>query len=92
MLEVVEKEQEALLAEEVAQTVRNRPIASLPHIKHLGHSRGDEIGVSDRTESDKPDPVREGFADRGGDLEGESSLAHPAGTGQRQESGLAAAE
>jgi hypothetical protein len=81
VLEVVQQ-QEFLLIEEGTQAIGDRVITGLPHIESFGLRRSDEFGVSDRTESHEPDPIREALGDSGGHLEGESGLADAAGSGQ----------
>ena len=85
LLEVVQHQQGALVAQERRQPPVERLVAGLAHAEGLGDGGGDQVGVGDRGEGDEPDAVRERVGNRRGDLEGEAGLADAAGAGQRQQ-------
>jgi hypothetical protein len=85
LFDVVQDEQQALAAHGRPQPRGERFAAGRPDAEGRRHGRHDQVGGRDGGERDEPDAVREGCFDRRGGRDREPGLAHPAGTGQRQQ-------
>ncbi len=92
LLEAVEHEQRAAVAEGGLEGLEGRVVAGFADAERLGEGGGDEFGVGDRREGDEADAVGEAAGDRLGDLQGEAGLADAAGAGQGQEADPGLAE
>jgi hypothetical protein len=91
MLDVVEDEQDSLLAEVRRQSLLQRPIARLAETECPGNGGKHERRVAQRRERHVGDVV-EDIAQTGRRLEGEPSLAHPAGADQGEKGDVGAEE
>ena len=85
VLEVVEHEQELAALQMPAKIHLERLVARRADAESLGGGGQDEILVLQRREADKHDAVGEIVEKSRGDLDGDSGLARPAGSGQRDE-------
>ena len=88
MLEVVEHEQELAAPQMPAKILLERLAIGHADAKSLCGGGQDEILVLQRREADEHDAVGEIVEKPGGDLDRDSGLARPAGSGQRDEPDL----
>ncbi len=85
LLEVVEDQQQALLADVRDKRVEDRAARVTSDAERSGDRRRDKVRVADRRQVDEDDAVRESIPTRRADLERNSRLAAPSGPGQRDE-------
>ena len=87
LLEVVEDEQEALVAQPVGERFLDRATAALGDAERTRDARCDEHRIADRLERHEEDAVREVVRRPRRELERQPRLAGPARPGQRQQPG-----
>ena len=92
LLEVVEHEQELLVAQVLDQRLERALARLLAQAERLRDRRHDELRLADRRELDEGRAVREPLAHAGGELEREPGLAGAAGADQRQQAHVVARE
>ena len=78
LLEVVEHQQEVLVAQERREPLDQRLVTGLPHAQGLGDGGGHQSRVRDRRETDEDHAVREGVRLQvGGDAAGRAGSCPP---------------
>ena len=92
LLEVVEDEERPLAPQGEAQPVQGRVPPRVPRPQRLGDGVDDEPRIQDGGERDESDPVGEVRRQVPRQPHREAGLAHPAGSGHRQEAHLGVAQ
>src|SRR5215207_2085058 len=86
MFEVIEYEEQPSVPEVPVYEIAYGLTTGLPQPKGLGHGGQDKAGIGDRSERHEHDAVGGQISGFAGHLQGETGLAHPAWTGERNES------
>ena len=82
LLEIVEHEQEVLVAQEGREAGDERFVAGVAHVEDLGNGGGYVIRVADRRKRDEPNAIREGVSAHCGYRKGKAGLAHATRSGK----------
>jgi hypothetical protein len=85
LLEVVQDQEQRLVAQGCGQPLDDRAVPDLPHAQRLSNDRRDEGGIGQRRQVDEGDAISELTGKAHGNLEREAGLADPARTGQGDE-------
>jgi hypothetical protein len=88
LLEVVQHEQQVLVAKECTESLDQWLVAGLPYAKNVSDRGCDQVGVSDRRQTHEEHAVRADIVHVGGHAQGKTGLAHAAGTGQGEQANL----
>ena len=85
MLAVVEQEQLPAIADVPGEGDLRRPVGGEPGVQRLGDRRADQLGLAERRQLDRPDPVGEILPPLPRKLQRQPGLAAAAGPGQGEE-------
>jgi hypothetical protein len=92
LLEVIEDEEQVLIAQSGAQALQERLTCSFGHAEGLSDGREYEVWVADRGKRNEIGTVREGATRTRCHLKGESCLADTTRSGEGEETRLARLE
>jgi hypothetical protein len=90
LLEVVEHQQGALVAEDRYQPVKQRLVSRLPYPKRLRNGRQHQARVTDRSKFNGGEAIWEAIGQLVGDAQRKAGLADPAWTSEGQERNILA--
>ena len=85
VLAVVEQEQLPAIADVLGEGDLRRPVGGEPGVQRLGDRRADQLGLAERRQLDRPDPVGEILPPLARKLQRQPGLAAAAGPGQGEE-------
>ena len=85
VLEVVEQQQQALVAQELLQLGDKRLAAGFPYPQCLGHGADDESGIANRHQVDEVHAIDEVFDQIGRHLHAQAGLANATGASERHQ-------
>ncbi len=85
VLAVVEQEQQPAIADVPGERDLRRPVGGQPRVQRLCDRRPDQLGLPERRQLDRPDPVGKVLGPLPGELQRQPGLAAAAGSGQGEE-------